>query len=148
MTILKSCDILIACAPGGHLTVAKELFEFSNLTTFYVITSLSKRGVGACDDVYLIPESNRDWRIIIQFIYALYLIYKINPRVIVSTGAGVAVPFLIVGKFLFKKVVFIESASRTQSLSLAGKLLYCVTDRFYVRSRVLKEKYSRAIYLS
>jgi hypothetical protein len=43
-----------------------------------------------------------------------------RPDLILSTGAGVAVPFLILGKLLGHRTVFVESITRIETLSLSA----------------------------
>jgi beta-1,4-N-acetylglucosaminyltransferase len=44
------------------------------------------------------------------------------------------------------KIVFVESFARVRSLSLSGKILYYLADRFIVQWPKLKESYPRAEY--
>jgi beta-1,4-N-acetylglucosaminyltransferase len=45
------------------------------------------------------------------------------------------------------KMLFIESFCRVYSLSLSGKLLYPIVDKFVVHWKELKERYPRSIFL-
>jgi UDP-N-acetylglucosamine:LPS N-acetylglucosamine transferase len=56
-----------------------------------------------------------------------------RPDVILSTGAALAVPFFLVGKLFGARLVFVESLTRIESLSLAGRLVYPLADAFYVQ---------------
>lgn len=42
------------------------------------------------------------------------------------------------------RTIYVESFARVKSLSLSGRILYPVVDRFLVQWPLLKEKYSRA----
>lgn len=42
------------------------------------------------------------------------------------------------------RTIYVESFARVKSLSLSGRILYLVVDRFLVQWPLLKEKYSRA----
>lgn len=74
------------------------------------------------------------------------------PDVLVCNGPGSAVLMVLValaGRFfgLAKtRTLYVESFARTRSLSLSGKLLYPVVDRFFVQWPKLKEQYPRAEY--
>jgi len=80
----------------------------------------------------------------------LWLAWRIlrreRPHAIVSTGAGVAVPFLWVGRLLGVRTIYIESLARIQSLSLSGKLVYPIVHRFFVQWPELLHRYPKAIY--
>jgi UDP-N-acetylglucosamine:LPS N-acetylglucosamine transferase len=53
--------------------------------------------------------------------------------VILSTGAGLAVPFFLVGKLLGIRLVYVESVTRIETISLTGRLVYRLADRFFVQ---------------
>jgi UDP-N-acetylglucosamine:LPS N-acetylglucosamine transferase len=61
------------------------------------------------------------------------VIRRHDPDVILSTGAGLAVPFFWVGRLLGRRCVYCESLTRVNSLSLSGWLVYLVSDAFLVQ---------------
>eukprot|EP01040_Poterioochromonas_malhamensis_P017210 gene17210-19724_t len=90
---------------------------------------------------------------VFSLIHALLLILKIRPQLIICNGPGTCVP-LCYAAFLFKiiglletKIIFVESFCRVDQLSLTGKLLYLVSDRFIVQWQKLLTLYPRAEYL-
>ncbi len=71
--------------------------------------------------------------------HSVYLILKTRPNMIVTNGPGVSLPLVYIGYFMKKlkiltefKILFIESFCRTRSISLAGKLIQPVADKFIV----------------
>jgi UDP-N-acetylglucosamine:LPS N-acetylglucosamine transferase len=64
--------------------------------------------------------------------------------VIISTGAGVAVPFLILGRLFGCKTVFIESITRINTLSLSAKLVLPFLSVLYVQWPQLQTRYPQA----
>jgi beta-1,4-N-acetylglucosaminyltransferase len=78
--------------------------------------------------------TNRSLRNLIRNLpFAWRTIRRLDPNVILSTGAGVAVPFFLVGKLLRRRLVYVESFTRTQSGSLSGRLVYPLADEFFVQ---------------
>jgi beta-1,4-N-acetylglucosaminyltransferase len=75
---------------------------------------------------------------------ALSLLRHERPTLIVSTGAGVGVPFVWIGRMLGIPTVYIEELTRTRTLSLSGKLVRPITDHFLVQWPELAGRYSRA----
>jgi UDP-N-acetylglucosamine:LPS N-acetylglucosamine transferase len=69
-----------------------------------------------------------------------------RPDAILSTGAGLAVPFFLVGKLLRIKLVYVESLTRTESVSLSGRLVYPLADRFFAQWPATAERLNRAEY--
>jgi UDP-N-acetylglucosamine:LPS N-acetylglucosamine transferase len=56
-----------------------------------------------------------------------------RPTAILSTGAALAVPFFIVGRLHGIRTVYVESLTRTQSLSLSGRMVYPLASAFFVQ---------------
>lgn len=56
-----------------------------------------------------------------------------RPDAILSTGAALALPFFLVGKLLGARTIYVESLTRTEDLSLTGRLVYPLADAFFVQ---------------
>jgi hypothetical protein len=54
------------------------------------------------------------------------------------------VPFFLIGKLLGIRLVYVESVTRTSSLSLSGRLVYRFADHFFVQWPELAAKLGRA----
>jgi len=135
--------ILVVSSPGGHLSVAKQLLFNSDFKVQFVVQA--KKNIVKENGFIYVSDSDRDLRIFIQLFQALRIILDLKPAAIVSTGAGVAIPFFLLAKILNIRAIFIESASRTKSLSLSGNIAYRLVDRFYVRNSSLAKAYPKAI---
>ncbi|XP_022622504.1 UDP-N-acetylglucosamine transferase subunit ALG14 homolog isoform X2 [Seriola dumerili] len=72
---------------------------------------------------------------------------------VLCNGPGTCVPLCVAGLLLgilgMKKVliVYVESICRVQTLSLTGRILYPVSDYFFVQWSSLRDKYPRSIFL-
>ena len=77
---------------------------------------------------------------------AFSVLRKERPDAVVSTGAGVSVPFVWAARLLGIQTVFIEDLTRVSGLSLSGKLVYRVADVFLVQWPELAARYRRAQY--
>jgi UDP-N-acetylglucosamine:LPS N-acetylglucosamine transferase len=67
-----------------------------------------------------------------------------RPDLVVSDGAGVAVPFFGVAKLLRIRTVFVEVVDRLSSRTLTGRLVYPITDLFCVQHEEQRSLYPRA----
>jgi len=67
-----------------------------------------------------------------------------RPDVVVSDGAGVAVPFFFVAKLLGIRTVFVEVVDRMTSRTLTGRLVYPIADLFCVQHEEQRSLYPRA----
>ena len=56
-----------------------------------------------------------------------------RPDVIISTGAGLAVPFFLVGRLHGCRLVYVESLTRTRGLSMSGRIVYPLASAFFVQ---------------
>jgi UDP-N-acetylglucosamine:LPS N-acetylglucosamine transferase len=79
-----------------------------------------------------------------NFILAMQVLHREKPELIISTGAGVAVPFMIIGKLLGAKTIFIESITRVEQLSLSARLVLPFLDSLYVHWPKLRILYPNA----
>ena len=61
------------------------------------------------------------------------VVRRVRPGAVVTTGAGVAVPFAWVGRLFGARVVYVESLTRIESPSLTYRLIRPVVSRTYVQ---------------
>lgn len=92
------------------------------------------------------PTNRNIKNLIKNFLLASTILHREKPTCIISTGAGIAIPFLLLGRVLGIKTVYIESFARKTDLSLTGKVVYWTTDVFFVQSQDLADRYRRAVY--
>lgn len=78
---------------------------------------------------------------------AIKILIKERPDIIVSTGAGVAVPFFYIGKLLGTKLIYIETYVRINSPTLTGKIVYPLIDAFILQWKEQKKFYPKGIIL-
>ncbi len=69
-----------------------------------------------------------------------------RPTLILTTGAGVAAPFVWVGRLLGIRSVFIESITRISEISLTARLVYPFADHLLVQWEELARLYPKAEY--
>jgi UDP-N-acetylglucosamine:LPS N-acetylglucosamine transferase len=60
-------------------------------------------------------------------------VHKRRPDAVLSTGAALAVPFFIIAKLHRARCIYVESLTRTEGLSLSGRLVYPLADEFFVQ---------------
>jgi beta-1,4-N-acetylglucosaminyltransferase len=75
------------------------------------------------------------------------LLRRLRPAAIVTTGAGVAVPFCYLGRLMGCRVIYVECLSRVTTPSLSGRLIEPVAHDFYVQWPELVSRYRRARYV-
>jgi UDP-N-acetylglucosamine:LPS N-acetylglucosamine transferase len=76
------------------------------------------------------------------------VLHRDRPDLILTTGAGVAIPFLVLGRLLGSHTVFIESITRVQDLSLSAKVSLPFLTTLYVHWQQLQAEYPKAKLIS
>ena len=142
--------VLLVCSPGGHLQQMLALEPaWRGMDRAWV--TLPGADVGyllADEDVTLGhgPTNRSIRRLILNLGLAWRLLRRDRPDAILSTGAGLAVPFFLVGKLLGIRLVYVESVTRTETISLSGRLVYRLADRFFVQWPQAAQGRRRAVY--
>jgi beta-1,4-N-acetylglucosaminyltransferase len=129
---------------GGHLTQMLFLLEaFENHEIFFV-TNKDPRIEHMEYKKFIIEYINVS---ILKMIKAFIITFKIllneKPDYIISTGAEIAIPFVILGKILGINTIYIESWSRVKNPSKTGRILYYIADIFLVQWPDLVKKYGK-----
>jgi len=89
--------------------------------------------------------TNRSIRaLVLNLGLATRVLLRSRPRAIVTTGAGVAVPFVWVGRLLGIPVVYVESATRIESPSLSLRLARPFVSQLYVQWPELQRRMPEA----
>ena len=137
----------LVCSSGGHLY---QMFMLSRIwrarERFWVsfptpdATSLLKD-----EEVFWAysPTNRHLPNLVKNFVLSYRLLRQQRPDVIVSTGAGVGVPFIVCGWLLSIRTVYIESITRCEELSLSGYLCLPFVDKLLVQSPGLAEKHKK-----
>ena len=86
------------------------------------------------------------FRFLITAIQQLFLFIKERPDIVITTGAGVVIPTCLYAHFFGKKLIYIESFARMETLNVTGKTLYKYSDVFIVQWEKLLEICPNAIY--
>jgi UDP-N-acetylglucosamine:LPS N-acetylglucosamine transferase len=142
--------IALIASSGGHLYQLYSLKEFwEKRDRFWVSFSTQ-------DAKYLLKDENTYWayyptnRNFKNLFKNIFMSYKIlrreKPDSLISTGAGVAVPFIIVAHFMGIKTLYLESITRHEELSLSARLIYPFVNRLLVQWPELEMKYKKAEY--
>lgn len=137
MSDSTTARIVLVCSPGGHLQqmLALEPAWREYTRTWVTLAGADVGHLLAGEDVVLGhgPTNRSISRLLLNFGLAWRTIRRRDPEVIVSTGAGLAVPFFLIGKLLRRRLVYVESLTRTEAISLSGRLVYPLADSFFVQ---------------
>lgn len=143
--------MLLVCSTGGHLLQLFTLrHAWADATHAWVTFDKSDaRSLLAGEQVlYAYGPTNRNLRNLGRnLVLAWKVLRRLRPRVIVTTGAGVAVPFCWIGRLRGARVVYIESLSRITRASLSCRMIAPVASRVYGQWPEFAQSVRRARYV-
>jgi beta-1,4-N-acetylglucosaminyltransferase len=129
--------VLLVCSPGGHLQqmLALEPAWRGFSPTWVTLPAPDVQHLLKGQDVLLAhgPTNRSVAKFVRNMAFAWRTVRDRDPHAILSTGAGLAAPFFIVGRLLGRRVVYVESLTRIKSLSLTGRLVYPLANAFFVQ---------------
>jgi UDP-N-acetylglucosamine:LPS N-acetylglucosamine transferase len=143
--------LAMVCSSGGHLLLLHLLKDFWGQYDRFWVTFKKEDAVSLLENerIYwaFFPTNRNLFNLFRNFFVALKVLFKEKPDVIISSGAGVAIPFFYLGKLLRKKLVFIEAYERIENPSLTGRLVYPLTDVFILHWEEQKKSFPKGIVL-
>jgi UDP-N-acetylglucosamine:LPS N-acetylglucosamine transferase len=129
--------LLLVSSTGGHLLQLVALREaWDGFEPVWVtFDAPDSRALLAGEEVvHAHSPTNRNVPNLLRNLgLALRVVRRVRPAAIVTTGAGVAVPFAWVGRLFGARVVYVESLTRIDSPSLTYRLIRPVVSRTYVQ---------------
>lgn len=129
--------VLLVCSPGGHLLQLRALGPaYEGLERSWVtLPGADVEGVlgGERYTVAHGPTNRSLTKALRNLRVAWRVIRRERPDAILSTGAALALPFFVVGRLHGCRLVYVESLTRTDSLSLSGRLVSPLADAFFVQ---------------
>ena len=129
--------VLLVCSPGGHLMQMISLEPAWGDMRRTWVTLESADVSHLLEGEQVIHAHGPTFRNVKALLLNLRLAWKVirreKPDAILSTGPALAVPFFLVGKLLRKRLIFVESLTRTEGLSLTGRLVRPLADSFFVQ---------------
>lgn len=139
--------ICIVSSCGGHLTEVRLFKEiYADYEHFYVLNDKAILPKDMEGRTCFIRHSERDWLLLPNLWEAWQILKKEKPDLILSTGAGPAVPFAAVGKILGVPNIFVETFTRVTKPSLTGRIMYRLADRFFYQWPALSAYFPKGTY--
>lgn len=139
----RRAKVCLVCSHGGHLNEMLQLAPaFAGHDTFFFCydadtTRRLKRA-------YLVPNMARNPVEFLKNVYRAWRIFRRErPDAIVSTGAEIAIPAVLVGKWFGTRTLYIECGAQVARASFTGRVLYWFVDEFYVQWPELLRAYGR-----
>jgi UDP-N-acetylglucosamine--N-acetylmuramyl-(pentapeptide) pyrophosphoryl-undecaprenol N-acetylglucosamine transferase len=142
-----SVTVHLIASLGGHLELLEGLAPaFAPMRRVWITSegvraeSLRQRG----EEVRTLPRIDRSSLSPGAVAAGVRLAVRERPRLVVTSGAGFAVPFALTGRALGARVVFLETMARVRSGSVTGRLLSRLGSDVLVQWPELSRRYPHA----
>lgn len=146
---MSGIDAVLAATTGGHLSQLYNLAPWWSEYSRVWLTLRTKHSESLLEgeSVFFVrgPTTRNLWNALLNFFIAFRILREQRPRLVVSTGAGLAVPLFLAARLLNIRTAYIEVIDRIDSASLSGRLCYPLSNLFLVQWPEQKTLYPRAI---
>jgi len=133
----ERADVVLVCSSGGHLQQMLALRPAWGAYSHLWVTFDKSDARSLLDGervVYAYSPTNRNLKNLVRNLaLAWRVLRKARPRVVLTTGAGVGVPFAWLGRLLGVKIVYVESFTRIEGPSMTCRLVAPIAHRSYVQ---------------
>jgi len=128
--------IALACSHGGHFT---EMLRLMPAFEGYDIVFITYHSAREAEVQRIAPAHFLDniGTNPLRMLRAFFRIWKVltheRPDVVLTTGAEIGLPAILLARVLGMHTVYIESWCRTRTPSLTGRLVYPIAHEFLVQ---------------
>ncbi len=144
----ETLRLCVVSSVGGHLREVLELAPaWQGAAVSFIVNDRTEFPLPG--PTYRIAHAERDLRVLWNLGEAARIFCREptgRPDVILSAGAGPAVPVALLGRLLGAAVVFVETFGAVERPSLTGRLLYPLTPHFFYQWPSLSRVYPRGRY--
>ncbi|MDO7086718.1 hypothetical protein WNY51_04620 [Pseudocolwellia sp. AS88] len=143
--MIKKLKLLAIASEGGHLVQLNRLDDLFKLyDTSIISTNKDYIAPNHFISQYTTYDINQDSGVLAKLknvIRTTYLLYKIKPDVVISTGALPGLVCIVIAKILFrKKTIWVDSIANADELSKSGKAAKKFTDIWLTQWPELSKK--------
>ena len=140
--------VVLVCSSGGHLIQLHQLKPWweKHERTWVTFDLPDGRSLLEGEDVVWAyhPTTRNVLNLARNAVLAKDVVRKLQPDVVISTGAGVALPFFIVARRRGIPTVYLEVYDRIDSTTMTGRLCRPWSSSFCVQWPEQQELYSGA----
>jgi UDP-N-acetylglucosamine:LPS N-acetylglucosamine transferase len=146
----RRVELFLVCSSGGHLQQLVLLREAWGDRSRLWITedAADTRSVLQGEPaIFGDAPSSRSYRNLLKnTVRACRLLIRHRPAAVLTTGAGVALPFMWLGRLAGAEVIYVESVTRIESPSATLRLVRPIANRVYVQWPELAQRVRGARY--
>lgn len=149
---MRKKKLLMVASSGGHLEEVLALKALKDRYETVLITEQTGYKVNFWQErTYLMPQVNRrELKSLVAYVGCFFktwsILRKEKPDAVLSTGAMVAFPALLLAKLMGIKTIFVECMFNVDTPTTTGKLSYKFVDLFIVQWEEMLKEYPKAVY--
>jgi UDP-N-acetylglucosamine--N-acetylmuramyl-(pentapeptide) pyrophosphoryl-undecaprenol N-acetylglucosamine transferase len=142
--------VFLATSSGGHIDLLYAVRRaFAGYRRVWVVQPSQRGELLAADGevVHTLPKYDRHpirGHFLGNIIKAARIVLRERPRLVVTSGAGITVPFCLFTRLTGGKVIFVETMARVTGPSVSGKALSRLASRVLVQWPEALGAYRRA----
>ena len=143
--------VLLVCSSGGHLAqliALRPWWERHDRVWVTFDTPDARSLLGGERVVWAHSPTTRNIPNLIRNLgVASRVLHRYRPEVVVSDGAGVALPFFLLGRLYGAKRVYVEVCDRIDTPTLTGRLCYPLSELFLLQWEEQKNLFPQGIVI-
>lgn len=143
--------ICLVASAGGHLSQLLKIVQPTEKYQAFVITTSEavRENLEKFGPVHVVGECNRQHGLqVVKVLRRCWAILRREkPDVILSTGAAAGCLCCFLGKLMGARIVWVDSITNVDRLSLSGRMVRYIADLFIVQWPELTEKYHGTEYV-
>jgi UDP-N-acetylglucosamine:LPS N-acetylglucosamine transferase len=147
----KKLRICLVGSAGGHMSQLLKLEDsWVGYETVYITTGeAARKKLRQEGNLYVVGECNRQQpiRVVMVFLRCFKVVFKERPGVVISSGAAAGCMACFLGKLIGAKVIWMDSITNVERISLSGRMVRYIADLFLVQWPELAEQYNNVEYL-
>lgn len=122
--------VLAVASTGGHWIQLKRLQPAFAGAEMHYLTTNREHASEVSGPLYAVEDANNQTRVrlLLMFIHVLWLVLRVRPHVVVSTGAAPGAAAIMLGKLLGARTIWVDSIANAEELSMSGRWVRHWTD--------------------
>lgn len=116
--------VLLVASHGGHWVQLRKMAPaFDGMDVHYMTTTPGVREEVSAASLSVVPDANLDekLRLILLAVKVLWVIIRLRPNIVISTGAAPGFFALMFGKLFGAKTIWVDSIANVEQLSVSGQ---------------------------
>lgn len=116
--------VLLVSSHGGHWVQMRKMSSaFKGMDLHYMTTTNGVKDEIYPAPLYVIPDAHLDEkiRLAILFLKMFFILIRLRPDIILSTGAAPGFFALFIGKLFGAKTIWVDSVANVEKLSVSGR---------------------------